>query len=203
MLIESFFQDVRIGLRVLIKEKSFCALAVLVLTLGIGGVTTMFSVVNGTMLRGFAFPNAARLAGIQVIDVTQKNANQNGFGSQIFLLDYEAMRERQQSFDLLAAYINGSTVNTTIDGNPHRYTGAYVTDEFFKILGVAPVLGRDFTAADNQRGAEKVALISHTLWQRDFGGNASIVGKNIRINGKPATVIGVMPPGFAFPPDRS
>ena len=199
MLIESFFQDVRIGLRVLIKEKSFCALAVLVLTLGIGGVTTMFSVVNGTMLRGFAFPNAARLAGIQVIDVTQKNANQNGFGSQIFLLDYEAMRERQQSFDLLAAYINGSTVNTTIDGNPHRYTGAYVTDEFFKILGVAPVLGRDFTAADNQRGAEKVALISHTLWQRDFGGNASIVGKNIRINGKPATVIGVMPPGFAFP----
>ena len=199
MLIESFFQDVRIGLRVLIKEESFCALAVLVLTLGIGGVTTMFSVVNGTMLRGFAFPNAARLAGIQVIDVTQKNANQNGFGSQIFLLDYEAMRERQQSFDLLAAYINGSTVNTTIEGNPHRYTGAYVTDEFFKILGVAPVLGRDFTAADNQRGAEKVALISHTLWQRDFGGNASIVGKNIRINGKPATVIGVMPPGFAFP----
>src|SRR5438105_11332268 len=116
MFLESFLQDVRVGLRVLIKEKSFCALAVLVLTLGIGGVTTMFSVVNGTMLRGFSYPNADRLAGVQVVDVTQKNANVNGFGSQIYGLDYEAMREQQKSFEALAAYINGATVNVTIDG---------------------------------------------------------------------------------------
>ena len=98
MILENFLQDLRIGLRVLVKEKSFCALAVLVLALGIGGVTTMFSVVNGTMLRGFSFPNASRLAGVQVVDLTQKNANSNGFGSQIFALDYEAMREQQKSF---------------------------------------------------------------------------------------------------------
>jgi predicted permease len=199
MLLETFLQDLRVGFRVLLKEKSFCGLAVLVLALGICGVTTMFSVVNGAMLRGFAFPNAARLAGVQIIDVTQRNANVNGFGNQIFALDYEAMRERQQSFERLAAYINGSTVNVTVDGQPKRYTGAYVTDEFFKILGVAPAMGRDFAASDNQPGAEKVTLISHKLWQRDFGGTRDVLGKTIRINGKPATVIGVMPPGFAFP----
>src|SRR5882757_5628923 len=120
MFLQGFFQDIRIGLRVLIKEKSFCALAVFVLALGIGGVATMFSVINGAMLRGFSYPNASRLAGIQVIDVTQKNANVNGFGSQIFALDYVAMREQQKSFEMLAGYISGATVNVTINGNPLR-----------------------------------------------------------------------------------
>ena len=198
MILATFFQDLRIGARVLFKEKSFCILAVTVLALGICGVTTMFSVVNGTMLRGFSFPNAGRLAGIQVIDVTQRNANLNGFGGQIFSLDYEAMREQQKSFDLLAAYIPGATVNVTVDGNAQRYTGAYVSFDFFRILGVVPLVGRDFAARDDRPGAEKVALISHQLWRRDFGGG-DVVGKSVRINGKPATVIGVMPPGFAFP----
>jgi len=100
---------------------------------------------------------------------------------------------------LLAGYINGSTVNVTIDGNPKRYTGAYVTNEFLRILGVSPIIGRDFTAADNQPGAEKVAIISHELWQRDFGASRDVIGKSVRINGKLATVVGVMAPGFAFP----
>jgi ABC-type lipoprotein release transport system permease subunit len=168
MILSLFFRDLRIGARVLLREKSFCLLAVTVLALGICGVTTMFSVVNGTMLRGFSYPNANRLAGIQVIDVTQKNANSNGFGGQIFTLDYEAMRDQQKSFDMLAAYINGATVNLTVDGNPKRYTGAYVSSDFFRILGVAPFVGRDFAARDDRAGAEKFALISHELWQRDF-----------------------------------
>jgi putative ABC transport system permease protein len=194
----TFFQDVRIGTRVLIKEKSFCALAVTVLALGICGVTTMFSVINGALLRGFASPNADRLAGINVIDVTQANANANGFGGQIFTLDYEAMREQQKSFEMMAAYIAGATVNVTVDGNPQRYNGAYVSYDFFRILGVTPVIGRNFAARDDRAGAEKVALISHSLWLRDFGGG-EVVGKSIRINGKPSTVIGVMPAGFSFP----
>jgi predicted permease len=199
MIFETFFQDLRVGARVLFKEKAFCFLAVLVLALGICGVATMYSVVNGTMLRGFSFPNAARLAGVQVIDVTQRNANSNGFGGQIFTLDYEALLEQQKSLEMMAAYISGATVNITVDGHPQRYTGAYVTPDFFRILGVAPLAGRDFAAADNRPGAEKVAVISHQLWQRDFGGGRDVVGKSVRINGKPATVIGVMPPGFAFP----
>ena len=199
MIHESITQDLRIGVRVLRRDRSFCFLAILVLALGICGVATMFSVVNGVMLRGFSYPNASRLMGVQIIDVTQKNANANGFGSQIFTLDYEELLQQQKSFELLAAYINGSTVNVTHDGNPQRYTGAYVTSDFFRCLGVRPILGRDFAAADNRVGAEKVAVISHQLWQRDFGRSRDIVGTSIRINGKPATIVGVMPPGFAFP----
>ncbi|MEO7597736.1 MAG: ABC transporter permease, partial [Opitutus sp.] len=197
MFLETLLQDLRIGLRVLIKEKSFCTLAVTVLALGICAVTTMFSVVNGVMLRGFSFPNAERLASVQFIDPSQTNFF--GVANQIFALDYREIAEHQKSFEYTTAYINGSTVNVSYKGNPQRYTGAYVTEHFLKILGVRPVLGRDFTPEDNLPGSEKVTLIGHNLWQRDFGATSNIVGTSIRLNGKPATIIGVMPPGFAFP----
>ncbi|HUD71329.1 MAG TPA: ABC transporter permease [Dongiaceae bacterium] len=190
-------QDLRIGTRVLLREKGFCLLAVTVLALGICGVTTMFSVVNGVMLRGFSFPNADRLVSVQFIDPTSRNFF--GANNQIASMDFEEMKPKQTSFEMMASYISGATVNVTTDGNPRRYTGAYVTEDWFRILGVAPALGRDLRAEDNVAGAEKVALIGHGLWQRDFGGAADIVGKNVRINGTPATIVGVMPPGFAFP----
>ncbi|HZM70931.1 MAG TPA: ABC transporter permease [Candidatus Cryosericum sp.] len=197
MSADSILQDLKVGLRVLLREKGFCALAVVVLALGICGVTTMFSVVNGIMLRGFSFPNADRLVSVSFIDPTSKNFF--GVNGQVTSMDYEEMRPKQRSFELMAAYLNGSTVNATIDGSPRRYTGAYVTDEFMRILGVAPMLGRDLRPEDNAPGAEKVALISYGLWQRDFGGTQDIVGKALRINGTPATIVGVMPQGFAFP----
>src|SRR3954466_2709608 len=109
MLLDTVSQDIRVGFRVLIKEKGFCTLAVLVLALGICGVTTMFSVVNGVMLRGFSFRNAERLTSIQFIDPTQTNFF--GVVSQIYALDFEELRANQKSFELVAAYINGSTVN--------------------------------------------------------------------------------------------
>src|SRR5215831_19522823 len=196
-MLETLFRDVRIGLRVLIKEKGFCSLAVIVLALGIAGVTTMFSVVNGVMLRGFAFPNADRLASLNFVDQTR--ATFFGVPGQLSPLDFQELVPQQQSFERLAAYLNGSTVNVTYNGHPQRYTGAYVTEDFLRALGVAPVMGRDFTAADNTRGAAKVALIGYGIWQRDFGGAADIVGKAVRVNGKPATVVGVMGRGFAFP----
>ena len=194
---EHFLRDIRIGLRVLIKEQSFCALAVIVLALGICGVTTMFSVVNGVMLRGFSFPTADRLASANFIDLS--SANLGGFNGQISSMDYDELLPQQKSFEMMAAYLNGSTVNVTDNGKPQRYTGAYVTDRFLAILGTPPMLGRDFTSADNTAGAEKVAIIGYGIWQRDFGASAQIVGKAVRINGKPATIVGVMPKGFAFP----
>ena len=197
MVAETFGQDLRIGVRVLIKEKSFCALAVIVLALGICGVTTMFSVVNGVMLRGFSFPTADRLASANFIDPS--SANFFGVNGQISSMDFDELLPQQQSFDVLAAYLNGSTVNVTDNGKPQRYTGAYVTDRFLTILGMAPMLGRDFTPADNTPGGEKVAIIGYGIWQRDFGGSPQVVGKGVRINGKPATIVGVMPQGFAFP----
>jgi predicted permease len=197
MPMETLRRDLRIGLRVLIKEKSFCALAVIVLALGIAGVTTMFSVVNGVMLRGFSFPTAGRLVSLNFIDPT--SATFFGVNGQVSAKDYEELLPGQQSFEKLAAYLNGSTVNITVDGHPQRYTGAYVTEEFLRILGTPPIMGRDFTAADNQPNAARVAIIGHGLWQRDFGGASDIIGKGFRLNGKAATVIAVMPRGFAFP----
>jgi len=184
MVAETFRRDLRIGLRVLVKERAFCALAVVVLALGICGVTTMFSVVNGVMLRGFGFRNAERLASASFIDPS--SANFFGVNQQISSMDFQELLPEQRSFEMLSAYLNGSTVNVTVDGKPQRYTGAYTTENFLRILGVSPIIGRDFTADDNTPGAEKVALVGYGVWQRDFGGAADIAGRSVRINGKPA-----------------
>src|SRR5262245_8231468 len=162
MFFETLIQDLRIGLRVLLKEKSFCALAIFVLALGICAVTTQFSVVNGVILRGFAFTTADRLVGINFIDPTQTTIF--GANGQISSMDYQELLPEQKSFEYVGSQINGSTVNITIGNNPKRLTGAYVTDNWLRILGITPVLGRDFTPEDNRPGAEKVALISHALW---------------------------------------
>jgi putative ABC transport system permease protein len=196
-MFETVLQDLRIGLRVLVKEKGFAALSVFVLSLGICAVTTMFTMVNATMIRGFSFPNADRLTNVTFIDPT--TVTPFGANNQVFSMDFEEFRKEQKSFEMMAAYLNGSTVNLTADGEPRRYTGAYMTEDFLRILGVAPIMGRDLTLEDNQPGAPKVLLLSYGVWQRDFGGAQNIVGKDVRLNGKPATIIGVMPQGFSFP----
>src|SRR2546427_6559064 len=118
-MVTNLVQDVRVGLRVLLREKGFCALSVIVLALGICGVTTMFSVVNGVMLRGFSFPNAARLASANFIDPTSQTPF--GVNGQVSATDYEEVRPQQKSFEMLAAYLTSSTVNVTVDGNARRY----------------------------------------------------------------------------------
>ncbi len=197
MFAEETIRDVRVGLRVLLKEKAFCALAIVALALGIGAVTTQFSVVNGIMLRGFSFPNASRLTGVNFIDPTTRTVF--GTNGQTSSMDFEEYLPVQKSFELMTAYLGGSTVNMTVNGEPRRYTGAYTTETFLRVLGVRPLEGRDFTAADNRPGAEKVAIIGYGVWQRDFGRARGVVGRSVRLNGKPATIIGVMPQGFAFP----
>src|SRR5215468_12782024 len=144
MLPDTLGQDLRVGSRVLRKDRRFAIVAVLVLALGICGVTTMFSVVNGVMLRGFSFPNAERLASANFVDPSSTNFF--GVNGQVSTMDFEEIRGVQQSFERLAAYLSGSTVNVTVDGHPQRYTGAYTTEDFLPSLGVKPVMGRDFTA---------------------------------------------------------
>jgi predicted permease len=200
MFLESFFQDLQVGLRMLVKDKTFFFLSVTVLALGICGVTSQFAVVNGFVLRGFSFPHPEQLMSVGLID-PQASAQNNNFGNGVVpsSQDYEDLRAAQKSFALMSGYLNGSTINVSYKKNPQRYTGGYVTEDFFRIIGVAPVLGRDFTAADNKPGAEKVAILGNELWKRDFNGDPHIVGEPIRINGKAATIIGVMPPNFKFP----
>ncbi len=196
-MIDSSRQDLRLGLRMLRRDRSFSAIAIAVLAIGICAVATQFSVVEAVFLRGFSFPNADRLMSVQFIDPTRSTPF--GVNSQLFSLDYLDLVGQQKSFERMAAWVNGSTVNMTIDGHAKRFTGAYVTEDFLRVLGIRPVLGRDIEAGDNKPGAPKVAIISHQIWQRDFGADPNVIGKNIRLNGKPATVIGVMEPGFGFP----
>lgn len=200
MILDSFRQDIRVGLRLLLKDKTFCLLAVLVLGLGIGGATTQFTIVNAIVLRGFSFPHPEQLMSVGLIDPKASDQNNNfGLGNIPTAQDYEDLKATQKSFSMMAGYLNGSTVNVTYKNNPQRYTGGYVTEDFFKIIGVSPVLGRDFTAEDNKPGAEKVTILGDEIWRRDFGADPNIVGQSVRINGKAATIIGVMPPNFKFP----
>src|SRR5712671_7883240 len=118
-MFESFLQDVRIGLRVLFKEKSFCFLAVLVLALGIGGATTQFTVVNAIVLRGFSFPHPEQLVSVGLIDPKASDQNNNfGNGNIPAAQDYEDIKAAQHSFALMAGYLNGSTINVTYNNNP-------------------------------------------------------------------------------------
>ncbi|HKP92963.1 MAG TPA: ABC transporter permease [Chthoniobacterales bacterium] len=200
MILDSVRQDVRVGLRILFKEKWFCALAVLVLALGIGGAMTQFAVVNAIVLRGFSFPQPEQLVSVGLIDPKASDQNNNfGNGNIPAAQDYEDIKAAQKSFSMMAGYLNGSTINVTYHNNPQRYTGAYVTDDMFKIIGVSPVLGRDFTAEDNKAGSPKTAILGDKIWRRDFNADPNIVGQSVTINGKAATIIGVMPPGFEFP----
>jgi predicted permease len=200
MVLNSLAQDLRIGCRILAKDKPFCFLAVLILGLGICGVATQFAVVNAFVLRGFSFPDPEKLMCVGLINPGASH-QENNFGIGIIpsAQDYEDLRTAQQSFAQMSAYLNGSTVNLTYRGNPQHYTGAYVTEDFFKIIGVSPILGRDFTADDNKPGAQTVAILGYEIWQRDFDGNGRIIGQAVRINGRSATIIGVMPAGFKFP----
>jgi len=198
MLLETFLQDLRIGLRVLVKEKGFCAIAIVVLALGIAGVTTMFAVINGVFLRGFSFPEAEQLVDVQLADPT--NFQPGNFNAQITTMDFKEMKEAGlRSFAGFTAYLNGSTVNVTYRGQPRRYTGGYVSHDFFKVLGVAPVIGQDFRPENDQPGVDKAVLLSDALWRSDFGANPGVIGQAIRVNGTAGTIVGVMPPKFAFP----
>src|SRR5437764_11802729 len=100
---------------------------------------------------------------------------------------------------MMAGYLSGSTINVTYKNTPQRYTGGYVTEDMFKIVGVSPAKGRDFNAEDNKPGAEKTVILGDEIWRRDFGADPNIIGQNVRINSKAATIIGVMPPNFKFP----
>src|SRR5450432_3181740 len=200
MILDSFRQDIRVGLRVLFKDKVFLLLSIVVLGLGIGGAMTQFTVVNAIVLRGFSFPHPEQLVSVGLIDPKASDQNNNfGVGSIPAAQDYEDIKAAQHSFAMMAGYLNGSTINVTYKKNPQRYTGAYVTDDLFKIIGVSPVLGRDFTAEDNKPGSPKAAILGDEIWRRDFNADPNIVGQSVRINGKAATIIGVMPRNFKFP----
>src|SRR5438270_11185777 len=191
----TLFQDLRYGLRMLLKNKGFTAVAILALGLGIGANTAIFSLVNGVLLRPAPFPDAER-----IIYIEGKNPAAAGITeSNISFLDFTDWSQQTDLFASTAAYWTGTANFGAYGAEPERVPRAGVTTGFFSVLGVQPVLGRTFVPEDDKGWPQSVAIISHGLWKRRFGSDPAIVGKQVQISSSPLTIIGVMPPGFEYP----
>jgi predicted permease len=195
-LLESCLQDMHYGVRVLCKHPGFSLIAALTLSLGVAVSAIIYSLVDTILLKPQPYPNASR-----VVMLWQVAPSGSFFGSQSLPwepLEYRVLTATSLALRNLGAFRKKS-FNFTGVATPERLDGAGVTAAFFPALGVSPLLGRTFTAPEEQQGHEHVAILSSRLWQSRFHGDAHIVGKPIDLDGYPYTVIGVMPTDFAFP----
>ncbi len=190
---DTLLQNLRFALRQLGKRPAFTAVAVLTLALGIGVNTTIFSVVNSVLLRPLPYADADRVV---MVWNSLTNAEQVSL-SEPELMDYRA---EVRSFEQLAAY-RPTDVNLTGEAEPERLAAAQVTANLFEALGSGALIGRTFTAEEDLPGRDEVAVLGYGLWQRRFGGDPSIVGQTVRVNGNLRTVVGVMPAEFRLPAD--
>jgi predicted permease len=182
-------QDLKYGLRMLARSPAFTAVALLALALGIGTNTAIFSVVNGVLLRPLPYPEPARLT---MIYETAK------FGqNSVAYPDFLDWQRENRSFTGLAAF-RGDDFNFTGSGQPEHLRGELVSASLLTVLGVSPVLGRNFTAQEDQPGASGVVMLTDGLWKRRFGGDPNILGKTLTLNAKSYAVIGILPSDFRF-----
>ncbi len=191
--LEQLIQDVKYASRMLRKSPGFVLTAVLSLALGIGANTAIFTVVNAVLLRPLPFPQPDRL--VQLWETKPSKAYFRNVVNPFNFLDW---RERTHSFERMAA-VTALNTNLTGLGDPVALQGMQVSPSFFSILGIWPALGRSFLPEEGLPGHDHVAILSFALWRSRFGGDPSIVGKKITVDGEPSTVIGVMPRGFKLP----
>lgn len=189
-IMETLLQDLRYGARTLRKSPGFTCVAVLTLALGIGANTAIFSLVDGILLRPLPFAAPQNLVSITG---TSGTFPKGGFA---------ALREQMQSLDV-AAYFEGHEFNLTGRGDPIRLSAVLVSAEFFSVLGARPEIGHAFYPGDDIAGRDNYVILSHSLWQQRFGGDPSILGRSIDLEGVNREVIGVMPAEFAFPSART
>src|SRR6184192_4195116 len=188
---DHFRQDVRFGLRMLVKSPGFTAVAVLTLALAIGANTAIFSVVDAVLLRPLPYKDSARLAW-----ATEHFA----FGpSTVVSADFPAWKDRNHVFEEIAAFGGTSGANLTGAGEPVRVTVTNVTTGLFSMLGVQPVAGRAFLPEEGKQGQEHVALLSEALWRNRFGADPRIIGETIRLDGTGYAVVGVIPETVRYP----
>jgi putative ABC transport system permease protein len=185
---ETVFQDVHYGLRMLWKSPGFTAVAVATLALGIGANTAMFSVINSVLLHALPYRDAGR---VMVVWKTMSNGSPNAFSTPAFL-------EIRQQIDALAHLGAFSAVGKNLGGKelPERIFGGKINSDLLPVLGVQPVLGRMFTAEEDRPGAGNLVILGHVLWSTRFAARPDILGQAVNLDGAPYTVIGVMPPGF-------
>jgi predicted permease len=185
--LETFFQDVRFGARMLRKYPAFTLVAVLTLALGIGANTAIFSLVDSILLRPLPFAEPEKL--VSVTGTYPKGA-------------FVALRNQVRSLDV-AAYAEGHEFNLTSQAEAVRLTGTLVSAEFFMVLGARPQIGRPFTPGDDRPGQDNYVILSHSLWQQQFASDPSIVGRDIQLEGTSRQVLGVMPADFRFPSPKT
>ncbi len=189
----TLFQDLRYGARILLKQPGFTLVAVVTLALGIGANTAIFSLVNSILLRPLPFREPDRV--VRLIQASPKLGLDTWGVSQA---DFAAYRDQNRSFESIALFTS-SAINLTGEGEPERLPMTSVTSDFFKVLGVNPVLGRTFVEGEDAEGRNLVCVISHRFWQRRFAGDPNVVGKKLNLNNVPTQVVGVMSPDFKFP----
>ncbi|PYS82145.1 MAG: ABC transporter permease [Acidobacteria bacterium] len=187
---ETLWQDIRFGFRMLLKKPGFTAVAILALALGVGANTAIFSVVNGVLLRPLPFKEPDRL-------VRLGEWSRQVPGMSISYPNFLDWREQNHVFEGLAA-TQFDNYNLTGSDEPERLQGRNVSWNFFDVLGVRPALGRTFRAEEDHAGAPRVCVISHALWQRRFGSDQKITGKTVTLNGASYTVVGVLPAGYRY-----
>ena len=190
---ETLWQDLKYGVRTLLRNKGFTIIAVLALALGIGANTAIFSVVNAVLLRPLPYPHPDRL--VEVFESNKQSGEESGTISFPNLKDW---KEQSQSFSQIAAYEYDRFILTGRDA-PERFVGLNVAANFFQALDVSPASGRAFQAQEDQPGAPRVVILSHNLWQRRFAGDAKLIGQTLTLNNESYTVIGIMPQGFESP----
>jgi putative ABC transport system permease protein len=193
VVMKTLWQDARYGLRMLLKKPGFTLTAVITLALGIGATSTIFSFVNGILLRPLPYQDSDRL--VLLDEIAAKRGNASMGVSPPNFLDW---REQNRVFTSVAAYETNS-YSLTGSGEPEPVSLANISYDTFEILGVVPILGRTFTAEEDRPGNDLVVILGHGLWERRFGAKPEVIGQKITLNNSPRTVIGVMPPDFKFP----
>ena len=183
-----FLQDLRHTMRMLLRAPGFVAVVVLTLAIGIGANTAIFSVVRSVLLRPLPYPESGRI--VRLFD--HWNQFPRGSVSVPEMFDYRAQVEHVQQ---ISAYVFAGG-NLTGDGTPERVMLGKGTASLFPMLGLQPALGRVFASEEDQEGHEQVAMLTYGFWQRRYGADAHVLGKTLRIDGRPYTVVGVLPPGF-------
>jgi hypothetical protein len=191
-MLETLLQDLRFGLRMLRKNPGFSLIAILTLALGVGANTAIFSVVNAVLLNPFAYPEAERIMFLSSSRLSEPDSS--GAVSYPNFLDWQ---KQQTTFSHLAAARN-RTFNLSGVTEPVQVSSTIISPEAFPLLGIAPQLGRVFTAQDNQLNAARTVVLSHAFWQQQFAGEANVVGRQLLLDDQAYTVIGVMPPRFKF-----
>jgi predicted permease len=193
---QSFWQDLRYGARMLLKNPGFTLIAMITLALGIGANTAIFTVVDAVLLRPLAYPESERLV---EIGRAFGGGGAGALNEQKFIF----LRENARSFEAITGIQRGPDLYLSDEGEAESIGNLNVTADFFHTLGVAPAVGRGFTAEEDSPAGERVAILGDGLWRRRFGAEPGILGGKITLSGSTYTVVGIMPPGFEYngPPD--